>query len=162
MCAEQVKTDILDWNADHPHTNFKEVFDFLRDQGLPVVLFLLVCGLAVSCSERLGVVLLRLLFSVAPTAAPPGLLSTRNLLRRFWPRPLCCVLICCWRDEHWCRFFDLLLLFFFLQATTWRCSAATSRASTPTATARCCSSTRKRSDSRLCDCVLLLCVYVWL
>jgi hypothetical protein len=30
----QVKNDILDWNGDHPHTNFRELYDFLKDQGL--------------------------------------------------------------------------------------------------------------------------------
>lgn len=28
-----VKNDYLDWNGDHPHTNFRELYDFLKDSG---------------------------------------------------------------------------------------------------------------------------------
>lgn len=28
-----VKHDILDWNGDHPHTNFNQMYNFLRDKG---------------------------------------------------------------------------------------------------------------------------------
>ena len=28
-----MKTDPLDWNADHIHTNFKDVYTYLRSQG---------------------------------------------------------------------------------------------------------------------------------
>lgn len=27
------KTNILDWNADHPHTNFKPLYQHLRSSG---------------------------------------------------------------------------------------------------------------------------------
>ena len=30
-CAAQA--DMLDWNLDHPHTNFKDAFDHLRARG---------------------------------------------------------------------------------------------------------------------------------
>lgn len=28
-----IKDDILDWNGDHPHTNFRDMFNFLRQKG---------------------------------------------------------------------------------------------------------------------------------
>ena len=28
-----VKSDILDWHGDHPHTNFHGMYDALRDRG---------------------------------------------------------------------------------------------------------------------------------
>lgn len=34
----QVRNDILDWHGDHPHTNFHEMYDYLRSvltQGAP-------------------------------------------------------------------------------------------------------------------------------
>ena len=27
--------DLLDWNGDHPHTNFREMYGFLRRHGMP-------------------------------------------------------------------------------------------------------------------------------
>ena len=45
--ALEVKSDILDWHGDHPHTNYHAMFDALRDGGY----FLEVLGSPLTCFD---------------------------------------------------------------------------------------------------------------
>lgn len=47
--ALDVRNDILDWHGDHPHTNFHEVYDALREAGY----FLEVLGSPLTCFDPL-------------------------------------------------------------------------------------------------------------
>ena len=47
----QVKSDILDWHGDHPHTNFHTMFDALVDAGF----FLEVLGSPLTCFDAMQV-----------------------------------------------------------------------------------------------------------
>lgn len=49
--ALDVRNDILDWHGDHPHTNFHEVYDALREAGY----FLEVLGSPLTCFDPLQV-----------------------------------------------------------------------------------------------------------
>jgi hypothetical protein len=42
-----VRNDILDWHGDHPHTNFHDMFNALREAGL----FLEVLGSPLTCFD---------------------------------------------------------------------------------------------------------------
>ena len=50
----EVRNDILDWHGDHPHTNYHDMFDGMRDAGL----YLEVMGSPLTCFDasqvRLG------------------------------------------------------------------------------------------------------------
>ncbi len=50
-CRSQVKSDILDWHGDHPHTNFHTMFDALVDAGF----FLEVLGSPLTCFDAMQV-----------------------------------------------------------------------------------------------------------
>ena len=43
----QVRNDILDWHGDHPHTNYHDLYDALRDAGL----WLEVLGSPLTCFD---------------------------------------------------------------------------------------------------------------
>ena len=43
----QVRNDILDWHGDHPHTNYHELYDAMRDAGL----WLEVLGSPLTCFD---------------------------------------------------------------------------------------------------------------
>ena len=43
----EVKSDILDWHGDHPHTNFHDMYDVLRENGY----FLEVLGSPLTCFD---------------------------------------------------------------------------------------------------------------
>ena len=43
----QVRNDILDWHGDHPHTNYHNLYDGLRDAGL----WLEVLGSPLTCFD---------------------------------------------------------------------------------------------------------------
>ena len=43
----EVRNDILDWHGDHPHTNYHDFFDALRDAGL----YLEVLGSPLTCFD---------------------------------------------------------------------------------------------------------------
>ena len=43
----EVRNDILDWHGDHPHTNYHDMFDALRDAGL----YLEVLGSPLTCFD---------------------------------------------------------------------------------------------------------------
>lgn len=45
--ALDVKDDPFDWNADHPHTNFREMFTYLREKGY----FIEVLGVPFTCID---------------------------------------------------------------------------------------------------------------
>ncbi len=49
--TSQVKSDILDWHGDHPHTNFHTMFDALVDAGF----FLEVLGSPLTCFDAMQV-----------------------------------------------------------------------------------------------------------
>ena len=43
----QVRNDILDWHGDHPHTNYHDLYDALREAGL----WLEVLGSPLTCFD---------------------------------------------------------------------------------------------------------------
>lgn len=43
----EVRNDILDWHGDHPHTNYHDMFDGMRDAGL----YLEVLGSPLTCFD---------------------------------------------------------------------------------------------------------------
>lgn len=45
--ALDVKDELFDWNGDHPHTNFRSLYTYLREQGY----FLEVLGSPFTCID---------------------------------------------------------------------------------------------------------------